>query len=314
MSPLDALFNRGNTAQMPGAMSQPSGLAKLFAPEVALPMAAMLLGGQGNAQNFGNAFAAGGQAIGQQKQLQAQTAKENQTLEFFKQKAPEYAEMVAAGMPVNEAWKQYTEQRFAQQAKPTASIQEYEYAKQNGQFDGSFTDWQTKGIREQDPTFTREKDLRGQYDQDPNVKNYKIVRDNYERIREGTQLTTGAGDIAVVFGYMKMLDPTSVVRETEQATVENATGVPAQVRNLWNKVYAGERLPPEARAEIAAAADQIYQQSAGNVEDTNNRYGGIADRYKLDRSGIVQEPEKYEPLQIGQTKEVAPGVTIRKVR
>lgn len=137
---LDALFNRGNTAQMPGAMSQPSGLAKLFAPEVALPMAAMLLGGQGNAQNFGNAFAAGGQAIGQQKQLQAQTAKENQTLEFFKQKAPEYAEMVAAGMPVNEAWKQYTEQRYAQQKNP-AAVQEYEYAKQQG-YGGSFMDFQ----------------------------------------------------------------------------------------------------------------------------------------------------------------------------
>lgn len=119
MSLLDFLRPQG--AQAPGAMSQPSGLQRLLAPEVALPMAAALMGNQGNMQNLGNAFAMGGQGLAQQKELQAQTAKENQTYEFFKTQAPEYAQMIDAGMPVSMAWQEYNQARTA---KPTRN--EYE--------------------------------------------------------------------------------------------------------------------------------------------------------------------------------------------
>ncbi len=114
MSLLDFLRPQG--AQAPGSMQQPSGLARLLAPEVALPMAAALMGQNGNMQNLGNAFAAGGQGMAQQKESQAQKANETKTYDFFKRQAPEYAEMIEAGMPVNQAWKQYTEQRYAQQS------------------------------------------------------------------------------------------------------------------------------------------------------------------------------------------------------
>jgi len=39
-----------------------------------------------------------------------------------------------------------------------------------------------------------------------------------------------------------MLDPGSVVRESEFATAQNAAGVPDQVRNMYNKVLSGTRL------------------------------------------------------------------------
>ena len=107
-------FLRPQGAQAPGAMSQPSGLARILQPEVALPMAAMLLGNQGNLANFGNALGAAGPALQQQKELQAQTAAQNKTVEFFKQQAPEFAQLIDAGMPVNQAWQTYTQQRFAQ--------------------------------------------------------------------------------------------------------------------------------------------------------------------------------------------------------
>lgn len=288
-------FLRPQGAQAPGSMSQPSGFSRLLQPEVALPMAAALMGNQGNMANIGNAFGAAAPALQQQKELQAQTAKQNKTAEWLRTQDPKYAQMLDGGLEPKDVYGMYLEDRKVQAPKQPASVQEYEYARQNG-FDGSYTDWQTKSVREQDPTFGREMDLRKEYDADPNVKNYKIVRDNYERIRQGSTLTTGAGDIAMVFGYMKMLDPTSVVRESEQATAENAVGVPAQIRNLWNKVYSGEKLPPEARQQIAEAANQIYQQSAANVGDTNSRYGSIADRYQLGADNIVQKPEQYDPI------------------
>jgi hypothetical protein len=112
MGLLDALF--GTQAQAPGATQQPTGLQQLFQPEVAMPVAAALLGNQGNAANFGNAFSAYGQA-------RAQTASKNKTMDFFRQNAPEYAAMVDAGLPLEDAWKSYTQQKYAQKADPFAS-------------------------------------------------------------------------------------------------------------------------------------------------------------------------------------------------
>jgi len=93
--------------------TQPRGgfLQQLLAPENAMPIAAALMGQQGNGQNFSNAMSAYGQTA-------AQTAGKNKTLDFFRKQAPEFAQMVEAGMPVNEAWQTYTQQRYA---KPAAN-------------------------------------------------------------------------------------------------------------------------------------------------------------------------------------------------
>lgn len=118
MSLLDFLRPQG--AQMPGAMSQPrqSGFSQMMQPEVLAAMAGQLLGNQGNAANFGNAFQAAAPVMAQNRELQAQTAQENKTYEFFKTQAPEYAQMIDAGMPVKMAWQEYNQARTA---KPTAN-------------------------------------------------------------------------------------------------------------------------------------------------------------------------------------------------
>jgi hypothetical protein len=108
MSIFDSIF--GQQAQVPGSTQQPSGLQQLFSPDVAMPVAAALLGNQGNATNFGNALGAYGQ-------VKAQTAQKNKTMDFFRQQAPEYAQMVDAGLPLEQAWQSYTKQRYAQKGQ-----------------------------------------------------------------------------------------------------------------------------------------------------------------------------------------------------
>ena len=106
------MFNFGGPQAQVPQQAQPQGgfLQQLLAPENAMPIAAALLGQNGNGQNFANAFSAYGQTA-------AQTAGKNRTLDFFRKNAPEYADMVQAGMPVNEAWQTYTQQRYAKQPK-----------------------------------------------------------------------------------------------------------------------------------------------------------------------------------------------------
>jgi hypothetical protein len=97
----------GNRAQMPGQSR--GGFGQLLAPEVALPMAAALMGNQGNMQNFGNAFGQGGQAL-------AQTRDKNSTYQWLQQNAPEYAQLMDGGMDGQSALALYARQRYAQTA------------------------------------------------------------------------------------------------------------------------------------------------------------------------------------------------------
>jgi hypothetical protein len=160
--------------------------------------------------------------------------------------------------------------------------------------------------------FKQEQDLRKEYNSNLTVEGYTKVRDAYQRIRASAAQDSGPGDIGVIFGYMKMLDPSSTVREGEFATAENSAGIPAYVRNAWNKALTGERLTPETRQQMVAAADSLYAESASDVDEANKRYGSIADKWKIDRNEVLIQPEKFEPLSIGQKKDLGNGVTIRR--
>ena len=109
---LSGLFGAQPQAQAPGqSINGQSLLQKLLDPSFAMPIASALMQrGQGNAANFGDAFGAAGQAM-------AQKAQTNKTLQHLRKEAPDLAADVDAGLPIGEAWKVYTEQRYAQKGK-----------------------------------------------------------------------------------------------------------------------------------------------------------------------------------------------------
>lgn len=100
------------------------------------------------------------------------------------------------------------------------------------------------------------------------------VRDAYSKI-QSAQNGTGIGDTALIFAYMKMLDPTSVVREGEFATVQNAGGIPQKFLQAYNGALNGEKLAPSVRKEILDTSSGLYDQAlkiqGQTVEQYNNR-------------------------------------------
>lgn len=141
--------------------------------------------------------------------------------------------------------------------------------------------------------FNMEKDLSAQYLGTDPVKTYQTIRNGYEKIKSSASLDSGPGDISTIFAYMKMLDPTSVVREGEFATAENSGGVGEQISNLYNRVLSGERLTPELRRQFMASADQIYKEASGNLTDINSQYSTRATGWNVDPSRFIISPETY---------------------
>lgn len=110
----------------------------------------------------------------------------------------------------------------------------------------------------------------------PQVKAFSEQTSAYGRIIASAEDPSPAGDLALIFNYMKVLDPGSVVREGEFATAQNAGGVDQRVRSLYNNIISGERLTPEQRSDFADRATRLYQEADQQYRSLAGQYSGFA--------------------------------------
>lgn len=103
------------------------------------------------------------------------------------------------------------------------------------------------------------------------TKEFRIQRSAYQRVVSSNP-DSPAGHMALIFAYMKLLDPNSVVRETEYANAQNAAGVPDRVRNLYNAAIEGKILTPRQIQDFKAQARAIYQGSKSEALQTKAIY------------------------------------------
>ena len=123
---------------------------------------------------------------------------------------------------------------------------------------------------------------------DPDVKDFVSIRDGYQRVQTGANLNNAQGDLALLFGYMKILDPNSVVRETEFANAEAAMGYAQRVINFPAKFLKGNRLTPEARKQFTEAADALYKAKEGNYTNAANFYKNQAETIGIDPNLVLR--------------------------
>lgn len=132
-------------------------------------------------------------------------------------------------------------------------------------------------------------ELRKEFNNLQEVKDFKEVHSNFKQIYAiGKKPNPSAqDDIALTFSFMKMLDPSSVVRETEYATAQNATGVPEQIRNQWNRLLDGNRLNPAQRREMVTTAGTVYKPREDKYNEVARMYHGYAMDSGLDPNNIA---------------------------
>lgn len=114
---------------------------------------------------------------------------------------------------------------------------------------------------------------------------------NIEQTASLAKAGNPASQISLVFSYMKALDPTSTVREGEFATVQNAAGVPEQVRNQYNKVMSGNFLTANQVDNIVAEARGRANISQNNINSVLTGAEARAKTFGLP-NGLVSETIK----------------------
>lgn len=117
------------------------------------------------------------------------------------------------------------------------------------------------------------------------TSDFRDVEPAYRRIQSVDE--SAAGDLALIFNYMKMLDPGSVVRESEFATAQNAAGVPERVRNLWNNLLTGERLGDAQRADFKSQSANLYGAARQQYDLIAAQYTALAQEIGIDPNLVV---------------------------
>jgi hypothetical protein len=136
------------------------------------------------------------------------------------------------------------------------------------------------------------------------TKGYQEVKSAYGRVLASQE--TAAGDLALIFNYMKMLDPGSVVREGEFATAQNAAGVPDRIKNLYNNLNKGERLNPEQRKMFGKQAEALFKQAGEQEATVRQGIERIAKGYGLNTENIFFTPTEVPPTAPGAAPPAAP--------
>ena len=143
---------------------------------------------------------------------------------------------------------------------------------------------------------TNERNLRQEYDKA--TQDYREAQAGFRKVQAAANDDSGASDIALIFGFMKTLDPGSTVREGEFATAQNTGSVPQQVVAAYNKAISGERLLPEQRQMFARTAADQFQTYEQSYQNRVGQFIGMAENYGLNPTNVVgpqTAPQRQSP-------------------
>jgi len=127
------------------------------------------------------------------------------------------------------------------------------------------------------------------------TKPYQEVKSAYGRMLASED--TAVGDLSLIFGYMKMLDPGSVVREGEFATAQNAAGVPERIQNVYNRVITGERLNASQRNSFKGQAKGLFNSALDGEKTVRTGLERIATGYGLNTNNIFYTATEVAPVE-----------------
>ena len=122
-------------------------------------------------------------------------------------------------------------------------------------------------------------------------KNFKETADAYKQISAvlDKATTSAAATLAGATKFMKMIDPGSVVRESELGMALAATGVFDRAANYFNTLQRGKVLTANQVADFKNITKQINDAAATQQQLIDRHFTEVAKGYKLRPEMVVQD-------------------------
>jgi len=155
--------------------------------------------------------------------------------------------------------------------------------------------------------------LRKEFSTETKNLGFQELQNSWNKVQNAGE--GGAGDLTIVYSYIKALDPTTAVREGEINLTKAAESIPSNIIRAYNKAKQGQAISPQVRQQMIAEIGTMYNERAKKQQELNAFYSGLASDSGLDPKDVIGRVGTIEfadiPTTAGQT--VNPGVGSRLV-
>jgi len=130
--------------------------------------------------------------------------------------------------------------------------------------------------------FKNEFDLKKEFTNEPVYKEFQSMKSAFSQVQESLKKENPIGDVAAATKIMKLLDPGSVVRESELGIAMAASGKMDRLTNyvdMWKK---GTLLTPSQRTDFGSLANELYNAAANSYNAKRNEYAAFGAKYEID--------------------------------
>lgn len=108
-----------------------------------------------------------------------------------------------------------------------------------------------------------------------------------------TATTNPGSALAAGTSFMKILDPNSVVRESELGMALNASGWFDRASNIGNQLAAGKIMTKSQAANLERAANDLFREASLAQQKIDAAYTDRARKYGADPSNVVMDLGQY---------------------
>ena len=123
------------------------------------------------------------------------------------------------------------------------------------------------------------------------VQAFQRLENIFQRKPDGTldfdPVEAGAADGALIFGFMKVLEPGNRITQGDIAFAEDTAGQASKFTRAYNRIFLGEKLSPAARQNMLFQSGQAVTSSIANLREQVDRFTGKANRANVDPKDVV---------------------------
>jgi hypothetical protein len=140
--------------------------------------------------------------------------------------------------------------------------------------------------------FDNEVKLRKDFQSEPIYKAHQEMQSAYGQIGQALKQASPSGDLAAATKIMKLLDPGSVVRESELGMAMAATGMMDRITSYAGNVLNGTKLTTQQRKDFQQLADALMTTSVDQFNVKHGEYMKLGSDYGLNASRALGAPAK----------------------
>ena len=144
--------------------------------------------------------------------------------------------------------------------------------------------------------FDNEVNLKKMFSSEPIYKDFSDMKTAFSQVQSSLKQENPIGDVAAATKIMKLLDPGSVVRESELGIAMAATGKMDRLQNYVQNWANGTRLTPTQRQDFQNLATELYAAAGQSYNAKRNEFVDLGSKYNLDATKALGAPATIPSL------------------